>query len=55
MSLLTATIFKNHFILLGRIFVLLQEPNYVEHIRLIALGVVRAKGDFGLLDLRNLC
>lgn len=55
MSQLTATVFKNHFILLGRILVLLQKPNDVEHICLIALGIVRAKGNFSLLDLRNLC
>lgn len=54
-SLLTATFFKNHVVLLGRIFVLLQEPDYVQHIRLIALGIIRTEGNFSLLDLRDLC
>lgn len=55
MSLLTATVFKNHFVFLGRVFVLLQEPDNVQHICFIALGVVRTEGNFCLLDLRNLC
>lgn len=52
---LTATVLENHVILLGRIFVLFQEPDHVQHIGLVALGVIRTEGNFSLLDLRDLC